>query len=144
MTRFSLTHAASDQAVGSAFRQLLSLCHLSKTMNELKVESSNPLLGYQTQRLQDLIKEILQYCKGQASYLSSKFGIPEAELSCLMLFGGERYLTAKGISQRLDEAKAYAVTALPSVEVNGEMLECCKRGPITKKDLHTAGIGRPL
>ena len=62
-------------------------------MNELEVESSDLLLGYQTQRLQDLIEEILQCCKGQASYLSSKFGIPEAELRCLMLFGGERYFT---------------------------------------------------
>jgi DNA-binding MarR family transcriptional regulator len=75
-------------------------------MNELKVESSDLLLGYQTQRLQDLIREILSCCKEQASYLSSKFDIPEAELSCLMLFGAERYLTAKGISQRLDVAKS--------------------------------------
>jgi hypothetical protein len=42
------------------------------------------------------------------------------------------------------EAKAYGVTALPSVVVNSELLECCKRGPITKKDLDAAGIGKPL
>lgn len=44
----------------------------------------------------------------------------------------------------VDEAKAYAVTALPSIVVNGELLECCKRGPITKEDLKAAGIGQPL
>jgi predicted HTH transcriptional regulator len=75
-------------------------------MNELKVESSDLLLGYQTQRLQDLIEEILQCCKERASYLASKFDISEAELRCLMLFGAERYVTAKGISQRLHIAKS--------------------------------------
>ena len=59
-----------------------------------------------TQRLQDLIEEILQCCKAQTSYLSKKFDIPEAELRCLMLFGGERYITAKSIAQKLDVAKS--------------------------------------
>ena len=39
-------------------------------------------------------------------YESQKFGLPYAELKCLMLFGGERYLTAKGIAQKLDVAKS--------------------------------------
>jgi glutaredoxin 3 len=43
-----------------------------------------------------------------------------------------------------DEAKAYGVTALPSVVVNGQVLECCKRGPTRKEDLKAAGIGQPL
>ena len=44
----------------------------------------------------------------------------------------------------VDEAKAYAVTALPSIVVNGELLECCKRSPITTQDLEAAGVGQPL
>jgi DNA-binding MarR family transcriptional regulator len=75
-------------------------------MNDLKSESIDVLLGYQTQKLQDLIAEIVQCCKERTSYLSKKFDIPEAELRCLMLFGEERYLTAKGISQKLDVAKS--------------------------------------
>ena len=75
-------------------------------MNDLKSESRDVLLGYQTQKLQDLIEEIVQCCKERTSYLSKKFDIPEAELRCLMLFGEERYLTAKGISQKLDVAKS--------------------------------------
>ena len=75
-------------------------------MNHLPAESSDLLLEYQTQRLQNLIEEILQCCKERTSYLSEKFDIPEAELRCLMLFGEERYLTAKGISQKLDVAKS--------------------------------------
>ncbi len=35
-------------------------------------------------------------------------------------------------NEGVNEAKAYGVTALPTVAVNGELLECCKRGPITK------------
>ena len=75
-------------------------------MNNKESDSADVLLGYQSQRLQDLIEEILQCCKERTSHLSKKFDIPEAELRCLMLFGEERYLTAKGISQRLDVAKS--------------------------------------
>ena len=91
-------------------------------MNELKVESSDLLLGYQAQRLQDLIEEILQCCKERASYLASKFDIPEAELRCLMLFGAERYLTAKGISQRLHIAKS-RVTIIIDGLIQKELVE---------------------
>jgi DNA-binding MarR family transcriptional regulator len=75
-------------------------------MNDHRRESADVLLGYQSQKLQDLIEEILQCCKERTSHLSKKFDIPEAELRCLMLFGEERYLTAKGISQKLDVAKS--------------------------------------
>ena len=91
-------------------------------MNEHKAESTDLLISYQTRRLQDLIEEILRCCKGQASYLSSKFDIPEAELRCLMLFGGARYLTAKGISQRLDVAKS-RVTKIINGLIQKEMIE---------------------
>jgi hypothetical protein len=47
-------------------------------------------------------------------------------------------------NEGVDEAKVYGVTALPSIVVNGELLECCKRGPITKDDLKAAGVGQPL
>ena len=75
-------------------------------MNVQKPNSPDVLLGYQSQRLQDLIEEILHCCKERTSHLSKKFDIPEAELRCLMLFGEERYLTAKGIAQKLDVAKS--------------------------------------
>ena len=75
-------------------------------MNLNVPEPPDALLGYQSQRLQDLIKEILQCCNEQTSYLSKKFDIPAAELRCLMLFGDERYLTAKSIAQKLDVAKS--------------------------------------
>lgn len=61
---------------------------------------------YQTRRLKELIEEIQQCCRMQTGFLSRKFGIPQAELRCLLLFRGERYLTVKGIAQKLDVAKS--------------------------------------
>jgi DNA-binding MarR family transcriptional regulator len=76
------------------------------TMNDRETDSIDVLLDYQSQKLQDLIEEVVRCCKERTLFLSKKFDIPEAELRCLMLFGEERYLTAKGISQKLDVAKS--------------------------------------
>jgi len=75
-------------------------------MNNRETDSIDVLLDYQSQKLQDLIEEVVRCCKERTSFLSKKFDIPEAELRCLMVFGEERYLTAKGISQKLDVAKS--------------------------------------
>ena len=64
------------------------------------------MLVYQTRRLKELIEEILQCCQTQTGFLSQKFRIPQAELRCLLLFRGERYLTVKGIAQKMDVAKS--------------------------------------
>ena len=82
------------------------IANLFHAMNESTNATADVLLGYQTQRLQGLIAEILQCCKERTSYLSEQFDIPEAEVRCLMLFGNARYLTAKVISQRLDVTKS--------------------------------------
>jgi len=39
-------------------------------------------------------------------YQVDRFKLPDAELRCLLLFGEERYLTAKGISQKLNVVKS--------------------------------------
>jgi DNA-binding MarR family transcriptional regulator len=75
-------------------------------MNEVLPKINEELLGYQTQRLQDLITEMIQCCEDRKSYMSQKFGLPAAELNCLMLFEGERYLTVKGMAQKLEVAKS--------------------------------------
>lgn len=41
-----------------------------------------------------------------------------------------------------EKAAAYGVTAVPAVAVDGELLDCCRRGPITASALQAAGIGR--
>ena len=39
-------------------------------------------------------------------YQSKRFQLPDAELRCLMLFGEDRYLTPKGITQKMNVVKS--------------------------------------
>ena len=75
-------------------------------MNKKSATINEELLRYQAERLQDLINEMLQCCDDRKLYESQRFNLPYAELKCLMLFKGERYLTVKGIAQKLDVAKS--------------------------------------
>jgi len=75
-------------------------------MNENAQEINMELLAYQTQRLQNLMTEMLQCCEDRKLYESQRFGLPHAELKCLMLFNGQRYLTVKNMAQNLDVAKS--------------------------------------
>jgi hypothetical protein len=74
-----------------------------------------------------------QVCQGVVDMVT-KLACPHCEVTIYNLNQNEG----------VEEAKAYGVTALPSVAVNGQLLECCKRGPITMEDLAAAGIGKPL
>ena len=47
-------------------------------------------------------------------------------------------------NEGVKEAKEHGRTATTSVVVNGQLLDCCKRGPITKEDLKAAGIGKSV
>lgn len=69
-------------------------------------QPTDKLLVYQGQKFQELMEETVQCCQARTAYLSAKFDIPQAEVRCLMLFEGERYLTVKGIAQKLDVAKS--------------------------------------
>jgi DNA-binding MarR family transcriptional regulator len=75
-------------------------------MNKLVAKVSEELLDYQALRLQELISEMLRCCEDRKFFETEKFELPYAELKCLLLFGGERYLTVKGIAQKLDVAKS--------------------------------------
>ncbi len=41
-----------------------------------------------------------------------------------------------------EKAKKYGITKIPAVVVNGKILDCCKSGNVTEKELRAAGIGR--
>lgn len=41
----------------------------------------------------------------------------------------------------LVKIKDYTIKRVPSIVVNGELLDCCKNNGITKEDLTAAGIG---
>lgn len=41
-----------------------------------------------------------------------------------------------------EKVTQYGITAVPSVVVDGVLLDCCRRGPIDAASLRTAGIGQ--
>lgn len=42
-----------------------------------------------------------------------------------------------------EKATRYGVTAVPAIGVNGVLLDCCRREPISANILRAAGIGQP-
>ena len=75
------------------------------TMNDIK----DPIDGippYQLEQFQNLIAKLFQCCQERMQYQCERFGLPDAELRCLMLFGKERYLTAKSIAHRMNVVKS--------------------------------------
>ena len=75
-------------------------------MNKKTYAFNEDLLMYQAHRLQGLIDEMLKCCEDRKIYESGKFVLPYAELKCLLLFDGQRYLTVKDIAQKLEVAKS--------------------------------------
>ena len=60
---------------------------------------------YQIQQFQAIINKLYQCCQERMQYQSERFHLPDAELRCLLLFGEERYLTAKGIAHKMNVVK---------------------------------------
>jgi len=44
----------------------------------------------------------------------------------------------------IDKAKEYGVNSVPTVVVNGKIVECCARGKVNPDALKAAGIGSPI
>jgi len=76
------------------------------TMNDRGGGQQRELSQSQRQQFSSMLDKLYQCCSDRHAYLSEKFGVPQAELRCLLLFGQERYLTAKWIAARLDIAKS--------------------------------------
>ncbi|UCG67238.1 MAG: MarR family transcriptional regulator [Deltaproteobacteria bacterium] len=110
-------------------------------MNEIYLKENEELVGYQTSRLQDLINEIVQCCEDKRLYESQRFSVPYAELKCLMLFDGERYLTVKGIAQKLDVAKSRVTKLISGLIEKGlvERIDDPRDGRIKLINLTSAG-----
>jgi DNA-binding MarR family transcriptional regulator len=89
------------------------------TMNEIVAKTGEELFRYQTARIKDLIEGVVQCCQMQTNFLSRKFEIPQAEIRCLLLFKGERYLTVKGLSQKLDVAKSRVTKVISGLQNKG-------------------------
>jgi DNA-binding MarR family transcriptional regulator len=79
-------------------------------MNQtVKKDVSDALLeisDFQLEQFQELILKLFQCCQERMQYQCERFGLPDAEFRCLMLFGKERYLTAKGIAHKMNVVKS--------------------------------------
>lgn len=75
-------------------------------MNESTKPPENIPPGFQVTRLKELVTDMVKCCEDRRLYEHARFGLPYAELRCLMLFSGEHYLTVKNIAQRMDVAKS--------------------------------------
>jgi DNA-binding MarR family transcriptional regulator len=75
-------------------------------MNQLMTKTQNGVSEYQLMQFQELITKLFQCCQERMQYQCERFDLPDAELRCLGLFGQERYLTAKGIAQRMNVVKS--------------------------------------
>ncbi len=74
---------------------------------------------HQVQQFQALITKLYQCCSERMQYQSERFGLPDAELRCLMLFGDERYLTASGIAYKLNVVKSRVTRIINGLEQKG-------------------------
>jgi DNA-binding MarR family transcriptional regulator len=79
-------------------------------MNKIPDQSTTNQVGrvpdFQLKQFQELISKLFQCCQERMQYQCERFGLPDAEFRCLMLFGEERYLTAKGIALKMNVVKS--------------------------------------
>jgi DNA-binding MarR family transcriptional regulator len=82
-------------------------------------KKTNNIPSYQVEQFQALITKLYQCCQERTQYQSERFGLPDAELRCLMLFGDERYLTASGIAYKLNVVKSRVTRIISGLEQKG-------------------------
>ena len=82
-------------------------------------KKTNNIPPYQVEQFQALINKLYQCCRERTQYQSERFGLPDAELRCLMLFGEERYLTASGIAYKLNVVKSRVTRIISGLEQKG-------------------------
>lgn len=86
---------------------MLVIVHaMNQITNISSVELPNEIPEYQLKQFQELILKLFQCCQERMQYQCERFGLPDAEFRCLMLFGQERYLTAKGIALKMNVVKS--------------------------------------
>jgi DNA-binding MarR family transcriptional regulator len=75
-------------------------------MNLIGEINRNKASDNQIMQFQGLIAKLFQCCQERLQYQCERFGLPDAELRCLSLFGEERYLTPKGIALKMNLVKS--------------------------------------
>lgn len=77
------------------------------------------ITSYQVHEFQVLIEKLFECCRDRLQYQSERFKLPDAELRCLMLFKEEKYLTPKGISQKMNLVKSRITKIIEGMEKRG-------------------------
>jgi DNA-binding MarR family transcriptional regulator len=78
-------------------------------MNDYKdfnYSNDTEVSAYQLGKFQKLIAKLFQCCQERMQYQCDRFQLPDAEFRCLVLFGDERYLTAKSIAHKMNVVKS--------------------------------------
>ena len=88
-------------------------------MNDVNPTIDVRILEYQANKLQELISELHNCCKERYSNEAKAFQMPQAELRCLMLFEGHKYLTGIHIAGLLEVAKSRATVIIENLEKKG-------------------------
>lgn len=115
-------------------------------MNDFIQNESLEISAFQLHQFQDLMTKLFQCCQERMQYQSEKFNLPDAELRCLLLFGSERYLTPKGIAQKMKLVKS-RITKIVDGLIKKEFIQRIKDPedsrisllsltPLGKKKLH--------
>ena len=69
-------------------------------------ENNSNVTAFQLREFQNLIATLFQCCQERMQYQCDRFQLPDAEFRCLVLFGDERYLTAKSIAHKMNVVKS--------------------------------------
>ena len=77
------------------------------------------IMEYQTNLLQQLISDVHNCCKDRIYLEARMFQLPAAELKCLTLFEGHKYLTGMEIAGLLEVAKSRATVIISGLEDKG-------------------------
>jgi len=88
-------------------------------MNDKGLKNDERVLEYQANKLQELISELHNCCKERYTHEARAFRMPQAELRCLMLFEGHKYLTGIQIAGLLEVAKSRATVIIENLENKG-------------------------
>ena len=94
-------------------------------MNLLDKEITQKISNNHLGQFKDVIAKLFQCCQERMQYQSERFGLPEAELRCLILFGDERYLTPKRIAQKMNVVKS-RVTKIVQGLIKKQLLQRIK------------------
>jgi DNA-binding MarR family transcriptional regulator len=92
-------------------------------MNDYKGYNYAEISDYQLDRFQELIAKLYQCCQERMQYQCDRFQLPDAEFRCLILFGEERYLTAKSIAHKMNVVKSRVSKIIDGL-IRKDLIQC--------------------